>query len=169
MKKEEALDKMRNIEGQETVTEKQPQTAKVEKQDKPEKAMTQDEKEEAYFDEKVDAEILYETNPEKVDKDIVVNTCERSFILPRYKTNSTIRLLQGERVKGKYYARMVEENPGQIPGLALACKLTGKHLETLEKLRKKNSKEEPSAIVKEIWAKKGQNTEEETKLSTRRR
>lgn len=144
-------------------------TKTIEEMSLEERSVVQKAIDETEFDELVDNQVLYELDPKKVDKTIVINTTEKPFILPRKITNSTIRVLQGERIKGKYYVRLIAQDPKMFAGLALAHKLTADHLQRLEKLRKKNSKEEPSAVVKEIWALKGKTDETELTPSPNRK
>jgi len=103
---------------------------------------------------------LYQTDPELVDDDIIINTTDRPIILPRgTDRNSSIRLEKGDRIKGVYYRKLVTEH--KIPGLQLCCKMKKDNLLELERIRKLRTGDEYSELVKEIHARKNEESTRE--------
>lgn len=96
--------------------------------------------------------ILYEIDPNKVDKDIVVSTTEPVKLLPKGKhnQNATLRLKKGDRVKGAYFAEMVTEH--KVEGLQLCCNLSKEYLKDLDKERQKRIGTEPEKWIQEAHA-----------------
>lgn len=102
---------------------------------------------------------LYETDPDLVPDDVIVNVVDAPLLLPKgICRNSTVRLLEGDRVRGRYYKKMVRRH--KIPGLALCANLEKEFLEKLEKKRQERLGERPPKWVQEAWALKGQEPED---------
>jgi len=88
---------------------------------------------------------LYELDTSRVAKDIIVNVDTGVMILPDCDgRNSTIKLFQGDRIRGTFYAEMVSKH--KVPKIQFVYKLNPKTVKELEMIRQKRN-----GTVKEPW------------------
>ncbi len=103
---------------------------------------------------------MYQTDPDLVEEDIIINTVARPWLLPKgTHRNSSERLLRGDRVQGRYYKKMVTKH--KIQGLQLCCQLEKSYLEELERCRLERTGDRCEEWVKDAWSKKSPESERE--------
>lgn len=95
---------------------------------------------------------FYQTDPDLVEDDLVVNLLPRGALLPRSdQHHSSIWLKQGDRVKGSYFRQMVTVH--RVEGLALCRNVSKERLEELERIRQERDGNKVNELVKDCWSK----------------
>jgi len=89
---------------------------------------------------------MYEVDPSKVAKDIIVNVLTRPCTMMKSEGNTTVCMKQGDRLQGQYYVDLVKKH--RVSGLQLVCCLEEWFLKELEETRSKRH-----GVVMQEWEK----------------
>jgi hypothetical protein len=96
-------------------------------------------------------EVSYETDPTKCPENMVINLGDAPYLLPSGKNNNTtVRMLKGDRLRGKNFVDLVIVH--KIPRLQLCCKCSAKTLIEMEEVRQERHGIKPEQWIKEAWA-----------------